>query len=229
MFIFDIETVEDINPQFFEFKQNSLSAPSNYKDPLKIQQYIESSMEKLKENAPLDPMTGKIIMIGILMDKNYVGLDDKDFVKKTVDNDTVIQIYGEERKILETFWDIFQIYRLNCGDPIVSYNGKSFDLPFIIIRSAVNGIVLKDKMTLSDYINKYNYEKHIDLYTILNSHSLSEWAFLFNLTNQLSNDGKKIAEFYKMGSPGMELIKDKNLIDLMLTKNIYRKLYNIIK
>ncbi|MBX4211430.1 MAG: ribonuclease H-like domain-containing protein, partial [Candidatus Yanofskybacteria bacterium] len=59
-----------------------------------------------------------------------------------------------EKQILENFWEIMTHY-----NQIVTFNGRSFDCPFIMIRSAI----LKVKPTKNLMPNRY-YDEHIDLF-----------------------------------------------------------------
>ena len=42
---------------------------------------------------------------------------------------------GTEKEILEKFWLDVQNYQ-----QIISFNGRDFDIPFLMLRSAINGI-----------------------------------------------------------------------------------------
>lgn len=120
MHIIDIETIalpdaklEALKPEF--------AAPSNYKDPEKIEAYKVAAYSKWKEEAALSPMTGQVAMIGVI--RPVSGFTT--FIAEGPDT---------EASIIESFWDEIGSAHL-CG-----WNIKGFDLPFLIQRSWINGI-----------------------------------------------------------------------------------------
>lgn len=117
---FDIETaglpanqLESVRPEF--------QAPSNYKDPKKIEGYIAEEEAEWIRRAALSALTGEVLAIGVLQDKGYVCLG----------------INGEsEKEIIEAFWYIFD----NNFNSFVGFNIRRFDLPFLTRRSFKLGI-----------------------------------------------------------------------------------------
>ena len=60
-----------------------------------------------------------------------------------------------EKEMLERFWEGAKNY-----DQFITFNGRSFDVPFLMVRSAVNGV------RPSVFLMGYRYDKnsnHIDL------------------------------------------------------------------
>ena len=61
---------------------------------------------------------------------------------------------GDERQLLERFWDNVQHY-----DQFITFNGRSFDCPFVMLRSAILGVeATRNLMTY-----RYDSKIHCDL------------------------------------------------------------------
>src|SRR5262245_64565702 len=85
---------------------------------------VESDEDRLKvlESLGLDPCTGRIICIGVY----WLELER-----------SRAYCQPDERELLANFWsDIGQIR----PQRFVTFNGKSFDFPYINIRSAIMGV-----------------------------------------------------------------------------------------
>jgi DNA polymerase elongation subunit (family B) len=79
----------------------------------------EAAWLEFKERAALDAVTGCVLAVG-------VSNGDEDGV-----------IYGDEFEILSETWALFNNHRKS---KIIGFNSNSFDLPFLIRRSWINGI-----------------------------------------------------------------------------------------
>jgi hypothetical protein len=92
--------------------------PSNWKDPLKRQAYIEEKLNEQIEKAALDPDLCRIVCIGTMRE----------------DEDEPSTLIGPEVDMIAEFW-------MRLGDRVtVGYNHLGFDLPFLIRRSQYLGI-----------------------------------------------------------------------------------------
>lgn len=113
--------------------------------------------EKVKESLSFSPLTGQIVAIGILnpdTDKGAVYFQAPGWDEKHADEEGVQYFPVTEREILENFWDIIRHY-----DQFITFNGRSFDCPYIMVRSAI--LKVKPSKNLMPY--RYG-EEHIDLY-----------------------------------------------------------------
>ena len=127
-FIFDIETgplsteqVESVMPAFdpAEIKTGNLKDPAKVAE--KIEQARSAHRQSFIDRAALDPMTGRVLAIGV------------------VDQDGSVDVLsGSEPDLLYGFWDVIRcsggIHRL------IGFSVLSFDLPFLIRRSWRHGI-----------------------------------------------------------------------------------------
>ena len=118
--------------------------------PLEIKdEYVkEYLMDKKidKESRSLHPLYSKIVCI-VLKGKEYIAL------------------IGNEKEILEKFWEIAPKYNM-----FITHNGYGFDIPFIIVRSAVHKIKFKSLIQL----NKYNMvnSNHFDTMMFFNQNGV---------------------------------------------------------
>jgi uncharacterized protein YprB with RNaseH-like and TPR domain len=80
-------------------------------------------------------------------------------------------IPGTEREIIEKFWEYISKFEI-----FITFNGRGFDCPFLMLRSAILGI--KPSRDLMEY-NRLRREPHIDL--------LDEFTF-FGMLRKFSLD-----------------------------------------
>lgn len=139
--IFDIETIG------VEF--DSLDKTS--KDFLL--EFAESDEEerKIKEELGFSPLTGEVVAIGILnpdTDKGAVYFHDPSGkIQKESKDNVQYNPLGSEKEVLKEFWETASLY-----DQFITFNGRSFDGPYMMIRSAVN------KLKPTKNLVPYRYE-----------------------------------------------------------------------
>lgn len=145
--VFDIET---IGADFETLDEKSQEYLLKYaKD--------EAEKEEIKsQRLGLYPVTGEIVAIGMYNPDTERGAvyfqspeeEIAPYVKKSVEYST-----GAEKEILEKFWADIKNY-----NQFVTFNGRGFDCPFLMMRSAILGV----KPTRNLMPNRY-YMTHIDL------------------------------------------------------------------
>jgi len=160
--IFDIETV---------------GADFDSLDPA-VREYLlkwaenEQEQERVKESLSLYPLTGEIIAIGMInpdTNKGAVYFQAPGAEHRPFEEDGIHYECGTEKELLEKFWNTVKAY-----DQIVTFNGRAFDCPFIIVRSAVNKV--KPTRDLMPY--RYsNNSTHIDLFDQLTFYGASKRKF----------------------------------------------------
>lgn len=189
--IFDIETVG----KDFE----TLDLP--------IQEYLlkyagsEDEKEEIKERLSFYPLTGEIVAIGMLDPDTQKG---KIFFQNVGDpllpfeEDCMLYETGSEKEILDKFWMVIKGY-----NQFVTFNGRSFDCPFILIRSAVYRI--KPRRDLMP--NRYG-DVHIDLLDQLTFYgatrrrfNLDMWCRVFGIKSPKGDGitGDEIKALFKAG------------------------------
>jgi 3'-5' exonuclease len=189
----------------------------------------EAEAEEEKRRGGLSPFRGRIVAIGV------INVDDgRSCVLyevpgqeelKTVKDGPRTYISGTEKLILEKFWEF-----MGADDRFISFNGRQFDGPFLMIRSAINGIV--PKRDLVGY--RYAYHPNCDLRDALSFNgTINTRQVRFNLdfacksfgitsSKTESMDGRKVEMLYYSGH--YDEIADYCLDDVRATCELYRKL-----
>ena len=164
--IFDIETV---------------GADFDSLDPA-VREYLlkwaenEVEQERVKESLSLYPLTGEIVAIGMLnpdTNKGAVFFQAPGNAHLPFEEDGIRYECGTEKEILEKFWNTVKAY-----DQIVTFNGRAFDCPFIIVRSAVNKV--KPARDLMPYRYGSN-SAHIDLFDQLTFYGAAKRKFSLDM------------------------------------------------
>ena len=146
--IFDVETVGQSIESFDQTTQEYL---------LKYAKTDEEE-QSIKDSLSFYPVTAQIVTIGMLELES-----DKAFVyyqvpnqppQRLVENSSEFFSVSGEKQLLELFWARIEKY-----DQFITFNGRSFDCPFIMIRSAINRL----KATKNLMPDRYRSSSHIDL------------------------------------------------------------------
>jgi len=159
--IFDIETVGIDFDSLDEITQHSLTRwikreAAGNEDKLNVM------LTDLREGLGFSPLTGEIVSVGVFDTKNNSGVvyyqtpgaeepesQEENFVFKP----------KTEKEMLESFWQGARQYQ-----EFVSFNGRSFDMPFMMLRSAVHRLKPTVDLMSNRYL-RFSYAgiKHIDL------------------------------------------------------------------
>jgi DNA polymerase elongation subunit (family B) len=134
----------------------------------------EEERKQVKETLGLHPLTGEIVTISLLnpdTGKGAAYFQAPGELPMTFDEDGIAYEAGTEPEILGKFWDSVRRY-----DSVVTFNGRWFDCPFIIIRSAVHRI----KPTKDLMPNRYS-DAHIDLFDRLTFFGAAQRRFGLDL------------------------------------------------
>ena len=174
---------------------------------------VETDEDRLRvlENLGLDPCTGRIICIGVY----WVELDK-----------TRAYCQSDERELLANFWsDLGQIR----PHRFVTFNGKSFDFPYINIRSAIMGVPIPRDMQLDT--RRFSTDRHFDVREVLTNYdryrkgSLEFFCDIFGVPSPKNGiDGSKVGDFFRAGK--VEEIAHYCLADCRATGALYERLKN---
>ncbi|MBV8517767.1 MAG: ribonuclease H-like domain-containing protein [Acidobacteria bacterium] len=216
--VIDIETVgtpwEELDPYVREYMIKGLS---------------EGDAEEARRAGGLSPFRGKIVAIGV------INIDDgRSCALYEVPGQTEIRtekvgartyISGSEKQILEKFWGFFE-----SDSRFISFNGRQFDGPFLMIRSAINGLV--PKRDLVGY--RYGFHPNCDLREALNFFgTVNARQFKFNLdlackafgvetSKSEGVDGRSVETWYRAGRH--RDIATYCLDDVRATAELYEKI-----
>jgi predicted PolB exonuclease-like 3'-5' exonuclease len=188
----------------------------------------DGDAEETRRAGGLSPFRGRIIAIGVINIE-----DGRSCAMYEVPGQTQLSIEksgsrtyisGSEKQILEKFWEFFE------GDSrFITFNGRQFDGPFLMIRSAINGIV--PKRDLVGY--RYGYHPNCDLREVLNFFGTTNARqFKFNLdlackvfgvetSKGEGLDGRSVETWYRAGRH--REIADYCLDDVRATAELYEK------
>lgn len=211
----------------------TVGTPWEEHDPY-VREYLikgmnEAEAEEEKRRGALSPFTGRIVAIGIVNAETgrscamYEVPGQTELITRKDGNRTLIS--GSERQILEKFWEF-----LAPGDRFISFNGRQFDGPFLMIRSAIHGVVPKRDLVG----NRYRLHPNCDLREVLNFNgTLNPRQMRFNLDLACKSfgivssktegmDGRAVADLYRAGR--YEDIATYCLEDVRATCELYLKL-----
>jgi len=209
---YDLETIPRDYESFSESQQEYLVR--NAKD--------SDEVEKKKAEMALSPFTAMIVVIGMQITEidnegeinstKYAYIldtskDDDDVEEGELQTGTPFKKMNEVT-MLKSFWDIFTKDKYKKAH-LITFNGRNFDAPFLMLRSALLGI--KPSRNLMQG-TKFNYSLHTDLIDELSFYSPSTYgatkrfnfdfyAREFGLTSPKSEgiDGSKVKDFYLEG------------------------------
>lgn len=224
-FIFDIETIGEDFDQMDVMTQHQLT--KWIKKDTKTDTEYENMMQNVKDGLGFSPLTGEIVAIGI-----YSCQDSKGAVyyqapgmetKEIEENGIKLKVMTEE-EILHKFWDLAK----KC-DEFVSFNGRCFDIPYIMIRSAIHKIrPSKDLMNGRYLYQQRTKPQHIDLFDQLSFYgavakkgSLHMFSHAFGFDSPKSEEvnGNEVAKMFK--EKRFVDIAKYNAADLIATKQLY--------
>jgi hypothetical protein len=154
-----------------------------------------------KKKTGLYPLTGEIVTIGMLNPETMKGMvlfqDKGTKVEKFEENGIVYQA-GSEKELLEKFWEHIVNF-----DTVVTFNGRGFDAPYLMLRSAIHKV--RATKNLMGY--RYDAKIHCDLmeqmtfYGAVRKYSLDFYAKAFGIKSSKDEgiDGSMVGDLYKEG------------------------------
>ncbi|RJP59003.1 MAG: 3'-5' exonuclease [Ignavibacteriales bacterium] len=197
--VFDIETVG------FNFK----TLPDSQKEYLL--RYAEKESDKEIREQKVDeairylslyPFTAKVIAIGLYhteMEKALVLYESETDEKNVIsDDEHVVYKAQSEDEMLTTFWQY-----ASKVDRFISFNGRNFDIPFLMLRSAIKKI----KPSVNFLGNRFDTSKHIDLleqftfYGLIKKFNLDFYCKSFGIESPKSKgvSGMEVKQLYEAG------------------------------
>lgn len=194
--VFDIETVGYEFETLSESQQEFLLRYAEQeKDEIKRSEKIEEAKRYLS----LYPFTAKIIAIGMLNTETenimvlYEGEENEEW--ESIEKKTKYKSLNEY-EMITYFWDC-----VSKVDTVITFNGRNFDIPFIMLRSAL----LKIKPTKNLIKSRYDSTTHIDLleqmtfYGIIKKFNLDFYCYAFGIESPKSKGitGMEVKELYK--------------------------------
>jgi 3'-5' exonuclease len=213
--VFDIETVG--------LEWDSLD--DSQKTYLQKNTRTEEERQKLPETLSLWPFTGRVVVLAMLnpeSGRGRVWYEKTDGRQEEVSPDGLFTFVGDrEPAFLAEFWSaIARFHRF------VTFNGRGFDGPFLMLRSAALGIAVTKNLV--GY--RYALRPHTDLLEVLTFFGASrKWnldfackAFGIESPKEHGLDGYSVGPFYKSGR--LAEIAQYCRRDVEATAHLYQKL-----
>lgn len=228
MLILDLETIplnaedlqnyrkylKDGQTVLLDALEKTIADRKKYKSDIDWLLEIESINEKICKCASLNPLMGRIACIGI------IHKDKKARVEKTFfDRES-------EKNLLESFWNY--ISEKQIAMKTVTFNGLTFDLPFLYFRSMLHGL---DISWHDMGLKKFSSFPHFDL-----MHQLAFWgsfkfasldyfaqAFGYDVDPASCDTGSIVSKWW--GCRQDSKLQEYNLEDCRKTAFLYNKTY----
>ncbi len=219
--IFDIETIGEDFDALDQTTQENLSHWID--DQIFDEDQKARELKLLKSGMGFSPLTGEIITIGMLDYEKGKGVVYFQAPSENIadfEEDGFIFRAMSEAEMLAKFWDGAKKY-----SRFVSFNGRAFDAPFLLVRSAIHKI----KPTVNLMPNRYlQNSSHIDLFDQLTFYgavrkkgSLHLWSRAFGIQSPKAGGvtGDAVASLFKAGK--FVDIARYNIGDVRATRDLY--------
>jgi DNA polymerase elongation subunit (family B) len=158
--VFDIETVGENFETLDKASQDVLTRW--IKREAASEADYERGLETLKNGLGFSPLTGFVVAIGVYdpdRARGAVYFQAPDASIADHEHDGFKYCVKTEAELLRTFWEIAEKY-----DEFVTFNGRAFDVPFLMIRSAVHHSKPSKNLISQRYLDKqFRGVRHIDL------------------------------------------------------------------
>lgn len=200
----DIETIPTQVKALQDYILENVKAPSNYKDPEKIEAYIKEAREDALLKASFDGGFNQIVCVS-------VAKDDED----------PISFIGEEKKILTDLYawiDDVKSYAM----AFVGHNISGFDMRVLRQRSIVNGIKLPHFMPFDAKPWDLNPYDTMVQWDSKNSVSMDKLATILGIGGKGSVNGADVYPMWKEGR--IEDVAKYCESDVLLVRKIFRKM-----
>ena len=231
--VFDIETIGANFDDFDEPTQNSLTRWIK-REAGEDEGKYNVMLKDLKEGLGFSPLTGEIVAIGVydtLVQKGVVYFQSPDKETQEYRDGNFTFKPRLESEMLKEFWQGAKNY-----NEFISFNGRSFDAPFLLVRSAVNKIKPSVNLMSNRYLNNQFKVKHIDLLdqlafygAVRRKGNLHLYCQAFNIKSPKSFGitGDDVGQLFK--DRKYKKIAEYNSWDLIATTELYEVWRNYIK
>ena len=226
--IFDIETVGEDFDAVDETTQEVLTRW--IKRETESSEDYAAALADMKNGLGFSPLTGQIVAIGI-----YDGEREKCAVYFQPSPNGKEQGFEEgqckfevmpEKEMLIRFWEVVEKY-----ETFVTFNGRQFDVPFLMVRSAIHGIRPSKNLLANRYLNyQPGHARHVDLLDQLTFYgalrkkgSLHLWCRAFGIESPKAQgvDGDDVKALFESGKSAD--IARYNARDLRATYELYTR------
>ena len=197
---------------------------------LMSKQRDDAAREAVRERTALFPGLGKVIAIGMWLvqeERGMLLLEGEHEPEQTWEKVSHSKIErGSEEQILRRFWELVDLSGKGKRTRLVTLNGRGYDGPVLMTRSAQLGIA--PSRNLVPY--RYDISDHCDLFDVLgyqgasrDRFSLDYWCRRFDVESPKGSiDGSQVAKAYRAGR--IEDIGEYCLRDVRATAQLFQRL-----
>ena len=156
--IVDIETVGENWGDIDEVTKDALTRWVNQLNLSEEEK--RSKLTDIENSLGFSPLTGFIVALGVYDIDRKQGTVYYQGSENDVDEQMGEFFYRPrpEKEMLAEFWEGVTLY-----DTVVTFNGRAFDLPFILHRSVVCGVVPTVDLMRYRYLTQQQVPYHVDL------------------------------------------------------------------
>jgi hypothetical protein len=225
--IFDIETVGVDFDSLDKTTQENLTQWIR-KESEGDEEYVVA-LEELKNRLGFSPLTAEIVVIGVLdyyKNQGVVYFQAPEEKHKEFSENNITFKQTTEKEMLVKFWEGAEQYEY-----FITFNGRGFDAPFLMVRSAIHGIRPTKDLMRGRYLYQQNPNAiHIDLQDQLSFYgalrrkgSLHLWSRAFGIESPKSGGitGEDVGRLFAE-KKYLDIVRY-NVGDLRATKELYEK------
>ena len=220
--IIDIKTIAEPWESFDEVTKKSFLQWIPHTN--KNKKEYEQELEKVKERLVFSPFTGQIVALGMYDVERRLGAVyyvDEEKNESFSEGDFTFKS-RTEKELLEDFWEGARSY-----DVFVTFNGRAFDVPFLLHRSVVHGLKPHTTFNQSRYLTKQTFPYHVDLldevtfYGATKRPSLHLLCRAYGIESPKKEEGEEDAELFRL-KKFRDLARN-NALDIIATTELYEK------
>jgi len=183
----------------------------------------EEEQQEVREKVGLYPLTGEIVAIGLHdpeQDIQSVFFQAPESeLPEHYEEEGVHYFVGDEQKILDKFWASIRKYKT-----YVTFNGREFDNPYIMLRSAANRVSCQ--RNLVPY--RFSVAEHIDLldqltfYRATRKFTMDYYCKRFGITSPKEEGvtGLDVPQLYENGD--YQKIAEYCMRDVLATSELFQ-------
>ena len=188
------------------------------------------ALQDVKNELSFSPLTGEVVAIGLL---DYHKNEGAVYYQAPGQKNAELKEEGisfkqmTEKEMLQKFWELATRYEI-----FITFNGRTFDIPFLMVRSAIHGVrPTKDLMQgRYPWQQRNNSAIHIDLIDVLSFYgatrrkgSLHLWSRAFGIESPKAGgvSGEDVGPLFKK-KKFLEIARY-NVGDIRATRELYTK------
>ncbi len=196
--VFDIETSGCKLADLAESQQEYLLREALKETDENIRQQKSDDAERFLS---LYPYTAKVVAIGMFdvqNEKSFVYYENETEAEWQSEDGKIVYKGFHEKVMLERFWGV-----LEKTDQVITFNGRNFDIPFLMMRSAMLNV--KPPKNFMGY--RYDTKLHVDLleqftfYSATRKFNLDFYCHAFGIKSPKSHEvsGMEVQNLYQAG------------------------------